>query len=109
LLPTVAVTLRDTHPHYQQHSAAGETSALYGANAMKKVSRSAIEARVRRALAREGEVLRKTRPGTPWAKTDLGDYYTVDQHCGNPIRWDCDLEVLAREARVLRPGEVIEG
>ncbi len=107
-LRTVAVTVRDTHPHCQQHVAAGETSALYGANAMKKVSQSAVEARVRRALAREGEVLRKTRCGTTWAKDDLGDYFTVDQHCGNLIRWNCDLEVLAHEAGVMRRGEVIE-
>ena len=71
------------------------------------VSDSVIEARVRRALAREGEVLRKTRPGNTWAKSDLGDYYTVAPHTGFPDRRHCDLEQLARESNVLRPGEVI--
>ena len=68
---------------------------------------SVVEARVRPALARDGELLRKTRPGNAWAKVTFGDYYTVDQHTGNPQRWRCDLEQLARECAVLRPGEVM--
>ena len=75
---------------------------------MQTVSESVIEARVRRALRREGELLRKTRPGNTWAKVDFGDYYTVDPHTGNPERRHCDLGKLARECGVLRPGEVIE-
>ena len=71
------------------------------------ISDLVVEARVRRVLARDGEVLRKTRPGNAWAKVTFGDYYTVDQHTGNPQRWHCDLEQLARECNVLRPGEVI--
>ena len=71
------------------------------------VSDLVVEARVRRALARAGEVLRKTRPGNAGAKVTFGDYYTVDQHTGNPQRWHCDLEQLAREYAVLRPGEVM--
>lgn len=71
------------------------------------VSECAIEARVRRALAREGEVLRKTRPGNTWVKVDLGDYYTEDPRTRFATRRHCDLEQLARECGVLRPGEVI--
>jgi hypothetical protein len=71
------------------------------------VSRSAIEGRVRRAVARDGELLCKTRPGRTWTKANFGDYYTVDPHTGNPQRWHCDLEQLAREYGSLRPDEVI--
>ncbi len=71
------------------------------------VSERMVEARVRRAVQRDGEVLRKTRPGNTWAKLDLGDYYTVDPYTRFPERRHCDLEQLAREYRVLRPGEVI--
>lgn len=73
----------------------------------RRVPTAVIEARVRRALARDGEVLRKTRPGRTWAKVDFGDYYTVDPHTRFPERRHCDLEELAREYRVLRQGEVI--
>jgi hypothetical protein len=59
-----------------------------------------IEARVRRRLLTEGEVLRKCRPDEGG---DLGPYFTVDPHCGNPIRWNCDLELLARECGALPP------
>jgi hypothetical protein len=75
---------------------------------MRTVSQSVIEARVRRALGREGEVLRKTRPGNGWMKADFGDYYTVDPHTGFPDRRHCELDELAREYAVLRPGEMIE-
>ena len=71
------------------------------------ISDSVIEARVRRALRRDGEVLRKTRPGNTWAKVDFGDYYTVDPHTGNPQRRHLDLDDLARECNVLQPCEVI--
>ena len=74
---------------------------------MVTVSERIIEARVRRALLRDGEVLRKTRPGNTWAKADFGDYYTVNPYTRCPERRHCDLEQLAREYRVLRPGEVI--
>jgi hypothetical protein len=74
---------------------------------MVMVSERTVEARVRRALLRDGEVLRKTRPGNTWAKIDFGNYYTVDPHTRFPERRHCDLEQLARECRVLRQGEVI--
>jgi hypothetical protein len=74
---------------------------------MQTVSESVIESRVRRALCREGEVLRKTRPGTPEA-TEFGAYWTADPHTGSRERWHLDLGELARELRVLHPHEVIE-
>ena len=74
---------------------------------MQTISDSVIERRVRRALRREGEVLRKTRPGNTWAKHDCGDYYVVDNATNGVVRSHCDLEQLARECNVLRPGEVI--
>jgi hypothetical protein len=75
---------------------------------MQTVSESVIGSRVRRALRRDGKVLRKTRPGRTWAKVDFGNYYTVDPHTGNPQRRHVQLHDLAVELRVLRPGEVIE-
>ena len=61
-----------------------------------------VEARVRRRLRGEGEILCKTR------NDQLGPYYTVDPYYGNPERWNCDLEVLARECGALRPWETVE-
>jgi hypothetical protein len=75
---------------------------------MQTVSTSVIESRVRRALRREGVLLRKTRPGRTWTRANFGDYYTVDPHTGNPQRWHVQLHDLAAELCVLRPGEVSE-
>lgn len=75
---------------------------------MTTLTTKTVEARVRRALRHDGQVLRKTRPGTTWAKVDFGDYYTADQHTGNLDRRHLDLEDLARELRVLNPHESIE-
>jgi hypothetical protein len=80
---------------------------MKGRYVMVRVSEKIVEDRVRRALRREGEVLRKTRPGNTWARADFGDYYTVDPHTRFPERRHCDLTQLARECGVLRPGEVI--
>jgi hypothetical protein len=74
----------------------------------RKNTLAAVESRVRRALRREGEVLRKTRPGNTWAKVDFGDYFTVDPHTGNPERRHVNLEQLARDLDVLHADEVIE-
>jgi len=70
------------------------------------VSERAVEQRVRRALAQEGELLRKTRPGNTWAKADLGDFYTIDAE-NRLVRRHCCLEELAHECGVMRPAEVI--
>jgi len=76
---------------------------------MTTLTTKAAEARVRRALRHKGQVLRKTRPGRTWAKVDYGDYYTADQHTGNPDRRHIDLDDLARELRVIDPHESIDG
>lgn len=73
----------------------------------RKSTTATVEARVRRALLRDGEVLRKTRPGNTWAKADFGGYYTLDANTRLPKRRHCDLEQLAREYDVLRLDEVI--
>ena len=71
------------------------------------VSRAVVEARVRRAVSRDGQVLRKTRPGTTWAKSDFGDYYTACSRTGNPVRRHFTLEQLARDEGVLQPFETL--
>ena len=71
----------------------------------RKNTTAAVEARVRRTLARDGQVLRKPRGERE--RAELGDYFTADAHTGNPDRRHCDLEQLAREYDVLRLDEVI--
>ncbi len=71
-------------------------------------TRSAVEGRVRRALAKQGEVLRVARPGSPEAR-QFGPYWTVDALTGSPLRWGVDLEQVALEERVMHEGDVIEG
>ena len=68
---------------------------------------AAVEARVRKKLAADGQVLR--RPRGQRERLELGDYFTADAHTGNPERRHCDLEQLAREYGVLYPHEVIAG
>jgi hypothetical protein len=69
------------------------------------VSQSVIEARVRRALGREGEVLHKVRPESR-DYHGYGPYYIADErNC--VVSAQHDLDDLARECGVLRTGEVI--
>ena len=71
------------------------------------VSEQAVEARVRRAVAREsGERLVKSRSAA--VRQEFGDYYIADAHFGNPQRWHLDLESLATEFHVLRAWETLE-
>jgi len=72
----------------------------------QKIPQRAIEDRVRRSLAREGQVLRK--PRSERERSEFGHYLVVDAHTGDPERWHCDLSELARECGVLRLGEAIE-
>lgn len=67
---------------------------------MTAVTQSVIEARVRLALAREGEVLHRDEA--------FDDYITRDAEHHLVTRERCSLGQLARECGVLRPGEVIE-
>ncbi len=71
----------------------------------RKSTTATVEARVRRALRSEGQVLRKPRGERE--RQELGDYFTDDAHTGNPERQHCDLEELAREYRVLHEHEDI--
>lgn len=72
------------------------------------VDDAVIEARVRRALAMRGEQLRISRPGSR-EEAEFGRYWTADIRTGNPERWPLDLDDLARETGVMRPGERMTG
>jgi hypothetical protein len=66
---------------------------------------AAVESRVRRALACQGEMLHKVRPES-CDYYGYGPYYVVDErNC--VVSAQHDLEQLARELRVLHEGEVI--
>lgn len=69
------------------------------------VSRRAVEARVRRAVLRDGQLLRK--PRGVQERQELGDYFTVNAHTGFPERGWLDLAELAREYRVLGDDQAI--
>ncbi len=72
---------------------------------MQTVSQSVIEARVRRTLRREGEVLHKVRPESR-DYYGYGPYYVADErNC--VVSSQHDLDDLARECGVLRTDEVI--
>ena len=71
----------------------------------QSVARRAVEARVRRALKAEGQLLRKPRGERE--RQELGCYFTADARTGNPDRRHCDLEQLARDYRVLWRHQVI--
>ena len=73
----------------------------------RKSTTATVEARVRKALRSEGQLLRKPRGERE--RQELGDYFTADAHTGNPERRHCDLETLARECGVIYAHEVIEG
>jgi hypothetical protein len=69
-----------------------------------KLSRRALEARVKRALEKDQQSLRKCRPDSR-GYTELGDYYIID-HTNNTIAAQhVDLEDLARELEVFKPYE----
>ena len=65
-----------------------------------------VEARVRRALAGDGRTLHKVRPESR-DYHNYGPYYVADErNC--VVSSQHDLDELARQCGVLRPGEVIE-
>lgn len=72
----------------------------------KTVSERAVIARINRALAKDGEALRKTRADSRW-KSDLGHYYIVKNNFITSKHYN--LGELARELNVLKPWEVVEG
>ena len=69
------------------------------------VSKRALEARVRRALERDGLVLRKFKVGSKWFE-QYGEYYLTDERNNEPV-FHQDLETLAKEYEVIRPFEAL--
>lgn len=69
-----------------------------------KVTRRAVEARLRRHLANEGLALRKCREGTR-SYQDLGEYYAIDVRHNAVRDTHIDLEGVSREAGLLKPFE----
>ena len=71
-----------------------------------KVSERALEARVKRALQKEGKLLRKCREDSRFYN-ELGDYYIVGEN--NFIQAQhCNLEKLAKEMELLKDYEALE-
>jgi hypothetical protein len=58
----------------------------------------ALEQRIRRALKRKGETLRRTRGERQ--EIDLGNYYVVDIQRNIIMQHHCNLEALGRELGV---------
>jgi hypothetical protein len=69
-------------------------------------SRRAVEARVRRRLARDGQALGKCPENSRW-RSDLGDYFVTDAATRFTVRTHLCLDDLAREVGALRPTETI--
>jgi len=67
------------------------------------VSERALEARVRRALAKEGQQLKRNN-SQQWAE-DLGSIYIVDSSTNSVIATHCELAKLADELGVLKAHE----
>jgi hypothetical protein len=72
------------------------------------VSERAVVARLRRRLAREGEILRRCRRDSQWYR-ELGDWYVVDGSLNYITSKFVDLESYARECGVLEPWERLAG
>jgi len=71
------------------------------------ISERAAYARLNRALAREGQALRRCREDSR-SFHNLGHYYVVDLSLNCVVASHCDLEQLARETGVLKDWETIE-
>ncbi len=72
---------------------------------MTGVSEGALIKRINRRLAPECQRLHKLR-GDRWEST-LGRYYIIDGIRNQAIASHCDLEEVARDLNVLRPGETL--
>jgi hypothetical protein len=68
------------------------------------VSERALAARINRALAKQGQTLRRCRADSRWHR-ELGDYYAIDVDRNTCADTDIDLEALGREMGVLREFE----
>jgi hypothetical protein len=69
----------------------------------RSATRRAVECRVRRKLAREGQSLHRTRQGSRWY-SDLGKYYTAYIATAHMGRTHLHIDDLARELGVLAEG-----
>ena len=65
-----------------------------------------LEARVKRALHREGQLLKKSREDTR-AYMDWGEYGVIDPRSGGAVATHCDLEDLAQERGVMKSYETL--
>ena len=68
------------------------------------VTERALFSRCNRALAKDGESLRRCRADSP-AANELGRYYTIDLHAGRVEAKHIELDELARELGVLADHE----
>lgn len=71
------------------------------------ITERAAFARINRALAKQGQAIRRTRADSRWFQT-MGRYFVVDLYKNAVIHKDCDLEELGREFGVLRDYETVE-
>ena len=70
----------------------------------QQISRRALVTRINRALAKQGQALRRCRQSSRW-HPDLGDYYAVDLGRNGIVDTHVDLVAKGRELGVLRPSE----
>ena len=71
-----------------------------------KVSERAMEARIKRALEKQGQILKKCRVDSRFY-SDFGDYYIVNQS-NNVEATHCTLLGLAKETGLLKAYEELE-
>ena len=71
-----------------------------------RITERALTKRINRALAHEGEKLRKCSATSKWHH-DLGDYYTVDMRLNAILHKRVDPVVLGHELGVLEPEETM--
>lgn len=74
-------------------------------NTKISVSKKSIIARINRLLKENYEFLRTSRGSA--GRTDLGEHFIVDMSRNIPLETHVDIEDLAKELNVLRPGEFI--
>jgi len=69
------------------------------------VSERAIIQRINRVLAKDGEMLKKSRPNK--YINELGDFYRLDIRKNFIVEKDVDLQALARETKSLAEWETL--
>lgn len=71
------------------------------------ISERALVQRINRALAKDGETLRKARSAQTAAS--VGEYFILDTTKNSVARTDVDLVALGRKLKVLAPYERVKG